>query len=92
MWLQSLLWEEELTSSASPPNFKVLRTKGEIELPQGFQSFQRPLAVIQGVQRMFEINIIENPDEESIESRVILIGKGLDYDVIYKDLLGFLYQ
>ncbi|KXN73781.1 cobW-domain-containing protein [Conidiobolus coronatus NRRL 28638] len=92
MWLQSLLWEEELTSSVSLPNFKVLRTKGEIELPQGFQGLQRPLAVIQGVQRMFEINVIENPDEESIESRVILIGKGLDYDVINKDLLDFLYQ
>ncbi|KAL7275224.1 hypothetical protein RUND412_001839 [Rhizina undulata] len=95
-WIRSLLWEGEVptkekhiqTEGKKRPEVDIHRMKGRLETQDG------KILMLQGVREVFEI--FDAPNNEPVsdggsgEGKIVLIGRGLENDVLQKSLEWFL--
>ncbi|KAK9370720.1 CobW/HypB/UreG, nucleotide-binding domain-containing protein [Lipomyces kononenkoae] len=73
-WLQNLLWEDSVDSH----RVEVHRLKAKIVLDSD------EMLIIQGVRDTYDIIPVASTDGSS--GKVVIIGKGLDYDILHNSL------
>ncbi|ORX91732.1 COBW domain-containing protein 6 [Basidiobolus meristosporus CBS 931.73] len=86
-WIQELLWEGKVPGQEeSGKEVTVLRLKG-ILTPQGRPQVR---VVIQGVQQIYDMQEIPITSDTTKESKLVLIGKGLNQAQLEQSLWSFL--
>jgi G3E family GTPase len=83
LFLRTILWEDELPGNVPFKAFEVHRLKGRVPVKGG------KVLLIQGVRNIYDVNE-GKPAEASEDSKIVLIGKGINQQAFRDSLLAVL--
>jgi hypothetical protein len=85
-YLRTILWEETLPNNVKHASFEVHRLKARIPVQDG------RMLLIQGVRNIYDTNESKGVAGSSEEAKLVLIGKGVDQEVLKEALLETLRE
>ena len=84
LYLRTVLWDETLPNGTPHQNFEIHRLKGRIPVVDG------RVLLLQGVRNLYDVNEGKEPARTGDQSKLVLIGRGVEQEGFRSSLLNML--